>query len=167
MLTLFRWLLRLTVGLIIGMVILTVLIWYFATRSLPDYNASYQMTGLSAPVEIVRSTENVPHIFGESDADVFFALGVAHAQDRLFQMTVLRRAAQGRLAELYGASAFRSDDLARRLGLYRHARESLSRQDDYTRAALEAYSAGVNEWLAQINRDAAGRGAPEFFLFPD
>ncbi|MFV0300676.1 MAG: penicillin acylase family protein [Paracoccus sp. (in: a-proteobacteria)] len=167
MLTLFRWLLRLTVGLILGMVIVTLLIWYFATRSLPDYDASYEMTGLSAPVEIVRSTENVPHIFGASDADVFFALGIAHAQDRLFQMTVLRRAAQGRLAELYGASAFRSDDLARRLGLYRHARESLPRQDAYTRAALEAYSAGVNEWIAQINRDAAGRGAPEFFLFPD
>ncbi|AUH62875.1 penicillin acylase family protein [Paracoccus zhejiangensis] len=167
MLTLFRWLLRLTVGLILVMVIATVLVWYFATRSLPDYNANYQMAGLSGPVEIVRSTENVPHIFGASDADVFFALGVAHAQDRLFQMTVLRRAAQGRLAEIYGASAFRGDDLARRLGLYRHARESLAAQDDYTKAALEAYSAGVNEWIAQINRDAAGRGAPEFFLFPD
>ncbi|WP_299905680.1 penicillin acylase family protein [uncultured Paracoccus sp.] len=167
MLTLFRWLLRLTVGLILVMVIATVLVWYFATRSLPDYNANYQMAGLSGPVEIVRSTENVPHIFGASDADVFFALGVAHAQDRLFQMTVLRRAAQGRLAEIYGASAFRGDDLARRLGLYRHARESLAAQDDYTRAALEAYSAGVNEWIAQVNRDAAGRGAPEFFLFPD
>lgn len=167
MLTLFRWLLRLTIGLIIGMVIVTLLIWYFATRSLPDYNASYRMTGLQGPVEIVRSTENVPHIFAGSDTDAFFALGVAHAQDRLFQMTVLRRAAQGRLAEIYGARAFRADDLARRLGLYRNARESLAAQDAYTIAALEAYSAGVNEWIAQINRDASGRGAPEFFLYPE
>lgn len=166
MLTLFRWLLRLTIGLIIGMVIVTLLVWYFATRSLPDYDATYRMAGLSGPVEIVRTTENVPHIFGNSDADVFFALGVAHAQDRLFQMTVLRRAAQGRLAELYGASAYRSDDLARRLQLYAHARNSLAAQDDDTRAALDAYSAGVNEWIAQINRDASGRGAPEFFLYP-
>ncbi|TRW97368.1 penicillin acylase family protein [Paracoccus sp. M683] len=166
MLTLFRWLLRLTIGLIIGMVIITLLIWYFATRSLPDYDGTYRMAGLTAPVEIIRSTENVPHIFGSNDADVFFALGVAHAQDRLFQMTVMRRAAQGRLAELYGAQAFRGDDLARRLGLYSNARASLAAQDDYTRAALEAYSAGVNEWITQINRDASGRGAPEFFLYP-
>lgn len=167
MLTLFRWLLRLTIGLMIGMVMLTLLVWYFATRSLPDYNATYAMAGLRAPVEIVRSTENVPHIFGQNDADVFFALGVAHAQDRLFQMTVLRRAAQGRLAEIYGASAFRGDDLARRLELYRHARDSLAAQDAPTRAALDAYAAGVNEWITQINRDASGRGAPEFFLYPD
>ncbi|AUH34322.1 penicillin acylase family protein [Paracoccus tegillarcae] len=167
MLTLFRWLLRLTIGLIIGMVVVTLLIWYFATRSLPDYDATYEMAGLGGPVEIVRSTENVPHIFGNSDTDAFFALGVAHAQDRLFQMTVLRRAAQGRLAELYGVSAYRGDDLARRLGLYRHGRASLAAQDDYTRAALEAYSTGVNEWITQINRDASGRGAPEFFMYPD
>ena len=50
MLTLFRWLLRLTIGLIIGMVIVTLLVWYFATRSLPDYDATYRMAGLSGPV---------------------------------------------------------------------------------------------------------------------
>lgn len=167
MLTLFRWLLRLTVGLIVLLVAAAVLVWYFAIRSLPDYDATLRMEGLSAPVEIVRSTENVPHIFGQSDADMFFALGVAHAQDRLFQMTVLRRAAQGRLSEIMGVRAFAGDDLARRLELYRNASASLEAQDADTRAALEAYSAGVNQWIAEVNRNALGRGAPEFFLFPD
>lgn len=167
MLTLFRWLLRLTVGLIALLVLGVILIWYFAIRSLPDYDASYEVTGISAPVEIVRSTEDVPHIFGQTDEDVFFALGVAHAQDRLFQMTVLRRAAQGRLSEIYGPSTFAQDDLARRLGLYRNAMASVEAQDPATLAALRAYSAGVNEWIAQINKGARGRGAPEFFLFPD
>lgn len=102
MLTLFRWLLRLTVALIVLLLLGAILIWYFSVRSLPDYDATYRMNGLTAPVEIVRSTENVPHIFGQSDADMFFALGVAHAQDRLFQMTLLRRAAQGRLSEIQG-----------------------------------------------------------------
>lgn len=166
MLTIFRWLLRLTVALIVLLVLGAVLIWYFAIRSLPDYDATFQMSGLSAPVRIVRTTEDVPHIFGDSDEDVFFALGVAHAQDRLFQMTMLRRAAQGRLAEIYGASAFASDDLARRLGLYRHAVTSVEAQDPQTQAALRAYAAGVNEWIGQINKGAMGRGAPEFFLFP-
>ncbi|MCF3972174.1 penicillin acylase family protein [Paracoccus salsus] len=165
MLTLFRWLLRLTTALIVLLVLAAVLVWYFAVRSIPDYGATYQVEGLSAPVEIVRSTENVPHIFGQSDADMFFALGVAHAQDRLFQMTMLRRAAQGRLAEIMGARAFASDDLARRLELYRNASASLEAQDTDTRAALTAYASGVNQWIAEVNENALGRGAPEFFLF--
>ncbi|MDP5306072.1 penicillin acylase family protein [Paracoccus spongiarum] len=166
MLTLFRWLLRLTIALIVLVVLAAVLVWYFAVRSLPDYGASYRMQGLSAPVEIVRSTENVPHIFGQSDTDMFFALGVAHAQDRLFQMILLRRAAQGRLAEVEGSRAFASDALARRLELYRSAAASVDAQDQDTRAALEAYAAGVNQWIAEVNENALGRGAPEFFLYP-
>jgi penicillin amidase len=167
MLTMFRWLLRLTVALIVLLVLTVVLIWYFAVRSLPDYDATYDVKGISAPVEIIRSTEDVPHIFGKTDEDVFFALGLAHAQDRLFQMTLLRRAAQGRLAEVHGPRAVPADDLVRRLGLYRNAQASLQVQDPQTRAALTAYAAGVNQWISIVNEGAMGRGAPEFFLFPD
>lgn len=166
MLTVFRWLFRLTVALIVLLVLTAVLAWYFAIRSLPDYGATYHMTGLTAPVEIVRSTEDVPHIFGTTDEDVFFALGVAHAQDRLFQMTMLRRSAQGRLAEVMGPAALPLDDVARRLGLFRNAAQSVEAQDPQTQAALRAYSAGVNAWIAQVNEGAMGRGAPEFFLLP-
>ncbi|MFV0410019.1 MAG: penicillin acylase family protein [Paracoccus sp. (in: a-proteobacteria)] len=167
MLTLFRWTLRLTLGLIVLLVLAALLVWYFAMRSLPDYDASYEVPGISAEVEIVRSSESVPHIFAKSDHDAFFALGLAHAQDRLFQMTVLRRAAQGRLAEIYGERAFAGDDLVRRMGLARAAAQSLPSQDEATRDALQAYADGVNQWIAIINRDALGRGAPEFFLLPD
>ena len=167
MVTLFRWLVRLTVGLIVLTIALVALAWYFAVRSLPDYDATYQVTGIGAPVEIVRTTEDVPHIFGQSDRDVFFALGLAHAQDRLFQMTVLRRAAQGRLAESYGPGALPADDLARRLGLYRNARASLEAQSPQALEALRAYAEGVNAWIEQVNLGARGRGAPEFFLYPD
>lgn len=166
MLTIFRWLLRMTVALMVLLVLAAILTWYFAIRSLPDYDATYRVSGISGPVEIVRTTENVPHIFGKNDADVFFALGLAHAQDRLFQMTILRRAAQGRLSEIYGAGAFPADDLARRLELYRTASDSLAAQDAPTKAALEAYAAGVNQWVAEVNEQALGRGAPEFFLTP-
>ncbi|CAM3678969.1 penicillin acylase family protein [Paracoccus yeei] len=167
MVTLFRWLVRLTVGLIVASLGLGALVWYFTIRSLPDYNATFDVAGIAAPVEIVRTTEGVPHIFGGNDRDVFFALGLAHAQDRLFQMTVLRRAAQGRLAEIYGPGALPADDLARRLELYRNARDSVEAQDPETREALEAYAEGVNAWIHQVNLGALGRGAPEFFLFPD
>lgn len=166
MLTLFRWLLRLTIGLILGAVLVVGLVWYFAVRSLPDYDATLRLSGLNSPVEIIRNTENVPHILAENDEDAFFALGLAHAQDRLFQMVMMRRAAQGRLAEVYGPRAYQSDDLARRLGFARMGRAALAAQDAPTRAALGAYAKGVNAWIAEVNRGALGRGAPEFFLLP-
>ncbi len=165
MLTLFRWLVRLTVGLLVGAVLAVVLVWYFAVRSLPDYQATHVVAGIDAPVEIVRTTEDVPHIFAGSDHDAFFALGLAHAQDRLFQMTILRRAAQGRLSEVYGPRSYPADDLARRLGLWRHAAASVAAQDDATKVALQAYADGVNAWITLVNQGARGRGAPEFFLY--
>ncbi|MEY8841348.1 penicillin acylase family protein, partial [Cribrihabitans sp. XS_ASV171] len=121
--------------------------------------------GISAPVEIVRDNANVPHVLGESDADVFFGLGYAHAQDRLWQMTMLRRTVQGRLSEVFGPRTVEIDKLLRRFDLYRLAQRSVEVQDDYTRAALTAYAAGVNARLAEINEEALGRGAPEMFLF--
>lgn len=167
MLTLFRWILRLTFGLIILLAFAATLIWYFAVRSLPDYNTSYRIDQINDKVEIVRSTENVPHIFASSDHDAFFALGFAHAQDRLFQMTILRRAAKGTLAEIYGERAVPADDLARRLGLASVARKAFSKQDERTKAALRAYADGVNQWITVINTQALGRGTPEFFFVPD
>jgi len=134
-------------------------------RSLPDYDKSLDVAGLSAPVEIVRDNANVPHVFGQSDADVFFGLGYAHAQDRLWQMTTLRRTAQGRLSEVFGARTVEIDTLMRRYDLYRLAVQSVEVQTPEAQAALRAYAAGVNARLDEINREALGRGAPEMFLF--
>ncbi len=161
----FRWLMRIVTGLVVLGIAAFLLAYYFASRSLPDYDATAEVTGIATPVEIVRDNANVPHIFGASDPDVFFALGYAHAQDRLWQMTMLRRTAQGRLSELFGADTLRIDTLLRRLDLYTLASQSVAVQDAYTMAALEAYSAGVNAWLAEVNEGALGRGAPEMWLF--
>jgi penicillin G amidase len=100
-----------------------------------------------------------------TDADVYFALGFAHAQDRLWQMTMLRRTAQGRLSEVFGQPTVKVDELMRRFDLYGLALQSVEAQDTATRSALEAYAAGVNAWIGEINKGARGRGAPEFFLF--
>jgi penicillin amidase len=78
---------------------------------------------------------------------------------------LLRRTAQGRLSELFGARTLAHDSLMRRLDLYGAAVRSVPAQDAYTTAALAAYARGVNAWLAEVNRGARGRGAPEFFLF--
>lgn len=161
----FRWMLRLFTGMIVLSVLAGVMLYYFLSRSLPDYDEDFAISGISAPVEIVRNNDNVPHIFGATDEDVFFALGFAHAQDRLWQMTMLRRTAQGRLSEMFGSRTLRIDELMRRYDLYGLAQQSVAVQDGPTQAALEAYAQGVNSWIGQVNRGALGRGAPEFFMF--
>ena len=165
MLTAFRWLIRIVAGLTGLGVIAALLAYYILSRSLIDYDEDFTVAGISAPVEIVRNNDNVPHIFGKTDRDVFFALGFAHAQDRLWQMTMLRRTAQGRLSEIFGPSTVKVDELMRRYDLYGLALTSVKAQDPETLAALEAYSAGVNAWIEEVNKGARGRGAPEFFLF--
>lgn len=161
----FRWLLRIVVALSALGLAGAAIVYWLASRSLPEYDSRVTVEGLSARVEIVRDTHNVPHVFGDTDADVVFGLGYAHAQDRLWQMTMLRRTVQGRLSELFGQRTLRIDELMRRLDLYRLASDSVAAQDADTRSLLDAYAAGVNARIAQVNARALGRGAPEFFLF--
>jgi penicillin G amidase len=165
MILIFRWLVRLTTAVLVLVVAVVALAYYFATRSLPDYDTTAEVDAISAPVEIVRDNANVPHIFGQTDEDVFFALGYAHAQDRLWQMTMLRRTVQGRLSELFGQRTVGIDEVLRRYDLYGAATASVTAQDAQTLAALEAYAAGVNAWLEEVNKGALGRGAPEMWLF--
>jgi penicillin amidase len=163
---LFKWLFGLTIGLIVLALAGAMFVYYLAARSLPDYDQQQEVAGISAPVRIVRDSANVPHIFGETDQDVFFALGYVHAQDRLWQMLTLRRTVQGRLSELFGERTVQIDELLRRLDLYGAATRSVDSQTPEALAALTAYSAGVNARIAEINDEALGRGAPELFLFP-
>lgn len=161
----FRWLVRLASALIFLGVAAIALAYYFASRSLPDYDADREIAGISAPVEIVRNNANVPHIFGQTNDDVYFALGYAHAQDRLWQMTMLRRTAQGRLSELFGERTVGIDEVLRRFDLYTLSVASANAQTDEAKAYLTAYSRGVNAWLTEVNKGALGRGAPEMWLF--
>ena len=165
MLTIFRWLIRITTGILVLAFVLVLAAQYFLSRSLPDYDEDFALSGITAPVEIVRNNADVPHIFGQNDADVFYALGFAHAQDRLWQMTMLRRTAQGRLSEIFGERTLGVDELLRRFDLYELSLQSVAVQDAPTTAALEAYAKGVNAWISQVNLGARGRGAPEFFFF--
>lgn len=162
---LFRWLLR-GFTIMFGLsVVVCLMAYYFAVRSLPDYNAVYEFAEIEAPIEIVRDNHNVPHIFGNSDRDIYFGLGFSHAQDRLWQMIMLRRTAQGRLSELFGERTADIDEFIRRLDIYALAQNSFEYQTEETKIALNAYAQGVNAWLKTVNRDALGRGAPELFLF--
>ncbi|MCV2881072.1 penicillin acylase family protein [Actibacterium sp. XHP0104] len=162
---LFRWMIRLTGGLVLLVLAVVLGGYYLASRSLPEYDRLTEVEGLGGAVEIVRDNANVPHIEAGLDEDVYFGLGYVHAQDRLWQMTMLRRTAQGKLSEIFGPRTARIDELIRRFDLYGNAQRSVPAQDARTLAALEAYARGVNARIKQVNDEALGRGAPEFFIF--
>ncbi|MFK7944422.1 MAG: penicillin acylase family protein [Paracoccaceae bacterium] len=161
-----KWLLRMFVFVLVVAATGAGLGWYLITRSLPDYDDKVRVTGLDAPVTIIRDANAVPHIRAQTGHDAFFAMGLIHAQDRIWQMELNRRAAQGRMSALLGARTIELDRLVKTLDLYGHATRSVSAQSPETLTALEAYSEGVNAWIRHINAKALGRGAPEFFAFP-
>ena len=135
---LFRWLMRLFLGLLIVAAAAAGLVYYLASQSLPDYNRNFRVEGPKAEIPILRDSHAVPHILATDDADAFFGLGFVHAQDRLWQMMLLRRTAQGRLSELFGAETLAIDRLLRALDLYGLAREAAGRQEPEVTAALES-----------------------------
>lgn len=117
-------------------------------RSLPQTSGDIRVRGISGPVTIVRDRDGVAHITGTTDADAVFGLGFVHAQERLWQMEVQRRIGHARLSEIFGATTLQTDKFLRTLGVARAARSALERLDSETLAWLEAYTAGVNAFLA-------------------
>lgn len=99
---------------------------------------------VNAHVEIVRDQSGIPHIFADNDADLFVGLGVAMAQDRLWQLDYLRRKANGRLAEILGAEALSLDLLARTVGLHTIAAQEAQQLPAETQQLLEAFARGIN-----------------------
>jgi len=118
MLKTFKWLFRVFLLLSALFLGILILVYYFSIQSIPDYNTSYLIENKIEDIEIVRDNKGVPHIFGSSNDDVYFGLGFSHAQDRLWQMMLTRRTAQGRLSEIFGEETVKSDEFIRRLGIY-------------------------------------------------
>lgn len=120
---------------------------YLWRRPLPAINGRLKLNGLHAPVEIIRDTWGVPHIYAQNDEDVFFGQGFAHAQDRLWHMELNRRLPAGRMSELVGEIAFGTDKLLRIVGLQRAAKNDWMHASFETVLALNAYARGVNAFL--------------------
>ncbi|RPI54335.1 MAG: penicillin acylase family protein, partial [Chloroflexi bacterium] len=118
-------------------------------RSFPKTGGEIQVAGLEAPVEVVRDGWGVPHIYAETSHDLFFAQGYVHAQDRFWQMDFWRHIGSGRLAELFGESQLESDRFLRTFGWARVAAQELGQLDPESLAILEAYTQGVNAYLAE------------------
>ncbi|HSF45254.1 MAG TPA: penicillin acylase family protein, partial [Chitinophagaceae bacterium] len=139
---------RVFVALLLLIVLAVAGIFMYLQYLKPNYNVELQLPGLKNKVEVLYDDYGIPHIYAQNEDDLFFAFGYVHAQDRLFQMEILRRLADGRLSEVFGGKALKSDKLFRMLSFRKHARmtiDSLYRDTTlpYVRAA-RYYLKGLN-----------------------
>lgn len=148
-----------------GLAIVTVLVVAVGSAiiletSVPDYSGEDRIPQLSGSVTVIRDRNAIPHIFADTALDAYRALGYLHAQDRFFQMEMARRIGAGQLSELIGAAGLRTDRFMRTLGVGRLAEAAVANMSPETRAALDAYTEGVNTWITSPN---TGR-PPELIL---
>ena len=121
--------------------------WYVAHSALPQLDGQLQIGGLSAPVTVTRDGHGVPTIDAATPEDLFFAQGYVTAQDRLWQMDVMRRFGAGELSEILGEDTLKLDREQRILGLRAAARKSLDMASARDRGYYEAYARGVNAYI--------------------
>lgn len=143
--------LKLFLALLLGTLALTTVgvSWYIYTKQ-PKRSGELTLTHLSAPVTVRYDELGVPHITASNEPDLYRALGYVHAQDRLFQMEMVRRLAQGELSEVMGPETIKTDRLFRTLGLRTHAQKKVAAMDLQSPAikAQSAYLDGINQFQA-------------------
>jgi penicillin amidase len=146
---------KLLKSILLGLIILIVITFlgsYLYLQSLkPDLNAKVSLPGLTSEVEVIYDDYGIPHIYAKNEEDLFYAFGYVHAQDRLFQMEILRRLADGRLSELFGEPALESDRFFRLLSFREHAKLTIAETYKDPSApfviAAKAYLKGINEYI--------------------
>jgi penicillin amidase len=123
--------------------------WFIHTKQ-PVRSGSIALKQLQAPVSVAYDERGVPHIRAENETDLYRALGYVHAQDRLFQMEMVRRLSRGELAEVLGPKLLETDKLFRTLGIRAKADEMAAKMDPASKVgvALLSYLDGINQFQA-------------------
>jgi len=123
--------------------------WWFIYRPLPQLDGSISLPGLQKEITVERDNWGVPHIRASSLQDAVEAQGYVMAQDRLWQLDLMRRASRGQLSEIVGPLALKSDKQFRTFGFSRAAERDYAAMDKDSRALMEAYARGVNAFIEQ------------------
>ncbi len=133
---------------IIGVLALGVGIFIYAHR--PDYDGERQLEKLSDTVSVYFDTYGIPHIYAQNELDAFRSLGYVHAQDRLWQMELLRRIGKGGLSEVFGKDLLRTDRFFLALGIDDASMQTVSHVDgnDPAIQLSQAYLDGINQFIA-------------------
>jgi len=139
-----------TLAVLLAVVLLAGVIIVPALRKsgLPELNGEKSIAGLTAEARVIRDERGVPHIYASNEHDLYFLTGYVTAQERLWQMDMVRHATQGRLSELFKRDMFNTDYFLRALGMSDKSRVVLEKEDPAILATLQAYTDGVNAWIA-------------------
>ena len=143
----FRILLWLLLAVLLVLAVAAAYLWFVAHSALPQLDGRLQINGLSAPVTVTRDGHGVPTIEAATPEDLFFAQGFVTAQDRLWQMDVMRRFGSGELSEILGEDTLKLDREQRILGLRATAKKSLEMASPRDRGYYEAYARGINAYI--------------------
>jgi len=169
-----RFLLKIVAALFILALALTALGHWIMHTAEAQRSGSLRLKNLQQEVQVYFDAWGVPHIDAQNDLDAYRALGYLHAQDRLFQMDILRRVGGGRLAELFGQESYATDKFFRTLGISRYARqyaEQLRNNIDQPHVQLiRAYQDGINQYIDQGRVPVEYRillTRPDYFAFED
>lgn len=157
--TFFHWLGRALATLLFLILLAVLAAWLMLRASLPQLEGEATLAGLSGPVSVERDALGVPVIRGRTREDVARATGFVHAQDRFFQMDLLRRSGAGELSALFGPAALDTDRRIRTHQFRKRSVETLAALAPDERALFEAYASGVNAGL-----EALGARPFEYFL---
>lgn len=155
-----RWLRRSLWALLAVLVVTGAALTWYARQSLPQTNGELHLPGLRAAVQVQRDASDVTHILASDPRDAWMAMGYVHAQERGWQLEFNRRIMRGTLSELLGSATLDTDRLMRTLGIREAAQRQVARLPTEARAALQAYSDGVNAFFAQSDQALS----PEFLL---
>ncbi len=155
-----------TLVIIIFFVIISGFFFYLSYQSLPSYNKKLFSSEIKSKIFIKTDLNAIPHITGDDDKETFFGLGYVHAQERLWQMTYLKRLSQGRLSEISGPKTILLDKFMKSLDLQMLASQIFENLPFDLKQLLLSYSQGINFRLKEIQDQGLGRGSPEFFFYP-
>src|SRR2546427_9581822 len=143
-----RVLLKTIAAVVVLIAIAAAAAYVYLRRSLPQIAGTARVAGISAPIDIIRDADAIPHIFAVNKADALFGLGYVHAQDRLWQMELQRRIGHGRLSEVLGPAALAQDRFLRTVGFGRAADSAWAATPQWAKQQIDAYVAGINAFIA-------------------
>jgi len=135
--------------LLLLLILISIGIAYFLYSQKPVYKGEFSFVGLQDNVEIYYDDYGVPHIYADNDLDAMMALGYVHAQDRLWQMEVIKRISAGRLSEIFGAELIPVDKFYLSLGIAKNAKETAAKlaKDSKAYKQTKAYLKGINTYV--------------------
>ena len=146
-----RWITRLLAGILFLALVGVILAWATLRGSLPQLDGVVEVPGLAAGASIERDAFGIPTITAETRADLAFATGFAHGQDRFFQMDLIRRRGAGELSALFGPAALDADRRYRFHRFRARARERLAGLSPSEQEILDRYAEGANAGLASLS----------------